>query len=379
MDQIVSKYGPKSAKEISEGDQTMKRTLFLAAFPLAACSQSPVAFSDTIDLTFDFGFFQDTAAGLHTPYVQGTDFILTVRHRSDHDMTGWEVRSSDPALFDLSCFYDDENRVFDCDAVTLREGFAEVIVLDDRGEEVGQIEIESALPDRVELLPHGPLIIDQPALIDDAFLVLETGTSTWLARYYLGDRRLHGNGTLSVEGSDAFSAWTEDSFLFEDRDWLQGIANTQGEHPVSLMVDGVYINDVVFTAVGAEEIDRVELHGMDEATASPEDTLVVLAQAYSATDTAIYGVAFDWQLDGSEEWGEGDLYRYTYSPESEHSVSASVDGLGAEVTIHGDGFVDSTNNIGCSSLSGASPGLLGGLLGLLGLARRRQYPGPANR
>ncbi len=368
----MSKFDTRQSKGLVNGDQLMRSVLLLTIVPLAACSQSPVAFSDTIDLTFDFGFFQDEAAGLHTPYVQGTDFVLTVRHRKDRAMTGWEIRSSDPARLDLSCFYDADDFAFDCEAATLDEGFAEVIVLDEHGEEVGQAEIEVALPDRVELLPHGPLIIDQPALIDDAFQVLEGGTSTWLARYYLGDRQLHGNGTLSADGGDDFSAWTEDSFLFEDRDWLQGIANTQGEHPISLMVDGVYINDVVFTAVGAEQIDRIELHGMDEATASPDTQLVVLAQAYSASDTAIYGVTFDWLLDGNEEWGEGDLYRYIYTPESERLISASIDGLGAEVTIHGEGFVDSTNNIGCSSTGGAIPGLLGGLLGLLGLVRRRQ-------
>lgn len=350
----------------------MRRALLLAALPLAACSQSPVTFSDTIDLTFDFGFFQDEAAGLHTPYVQGADFFLTVNHRKDRDMTGWEVRSLDNARFDLSCGYDDEYRSFYCEAAALAEGFTEVVVIDDQGEEVGQTEIEIALPDRVELLPHGPLIIDQPELIDGTYQVLETGMSTWLARYYLGDRQLHGNGTLSADGGDAFSAWTEDSFLFEDRDWLQGIANVQGEHPVSLMVDGVHISDVVFTAVSADQVDRVELHGMDESAASPEDGLVVLAQAYSAADVPIYGVEFDWMLDGEEEWGEGDLYRYTYDPESERLVSASFDGLGSEVSIHGEGFVDSTNNVGCSSLGGTAPGLLGGLIGLIGLVRRRR-------
>ncbi|MFT5686016.1 MAG: hypothetical protein ACI8RZ_006971, partial [Myxococcota bacterium] len=363
--------------------------LFAAILPLMACADSPVKFHDTIDLHFDFGFFQDADAGLHEPYVQGADFRLSVTHRKNRDMTGWWVMSADEDMFNLRCSnYDPETLDFDCEATAAEAGITEVVVFDDRDEPVGSTSIEIALPDRVELLPHGPLIIDRPELIDDSFQVLEGGTSTWLARYYRGDLQLHGNGALTVDGGDSFTAWTEDSFLFEDRDWLQGIANVQGEHPVSLMVDGVHITDTIFTALGTEQVDHIELHGMDESAASPEANLVLLAQAYDAADTPVYGVEYDWQLDGVEEWGEGDLYRYTYNPENENLISASFDGLGSEVTIHGEGYVDSTNDVGCSSLGGSVGGLLGVLVGLLGITRRReqyrsagvvQYPGPANR
>jgi hypothetical protein len=351
----------------------MHRPLLIAALlPLMACADSPVNFHDSVDLTFDFGFFQDEAAGLHEPYVQGADFSLSITHRRDRDMTGWRLVSLDDDLFELSCAgYDPELKDIDCTAAAVAEGLAELVVYDDRDEEVGSTVVEIALPDRVELLPHGPLIIDREDLIDDTFQVLEGGTSTWLARYYLGDTRLNGNGTLTVEGGEGFDAWTEDSFLFEDRDWLQGTALSQGEHTVSLMVDGVHITDTTFSAYGPERVDYIELLGMDESEASLEENLVLLAQAYDTSDTPIYGVEFDWQLDGVEEYGEGDLYRYSYNPDSENLVSASFDGLGSEVLIHGEGYVDSTNRIGCSSIGGSAGGLIGGLIGLLGVFRRR--------
>ena len=353
----------------------MNRMLALVVLPivLTGCADSPVSFHDTVDLTFDFGFFQDEDGGLNDPYVRGSELGFLVTHHRDRDMTGWKVISQDDELFSLSCErFDPEAEAIYCDASATGEGLVEVVVIDDRDEQVGETTIEIALPDRIELLPAGPLIIDRPELIDDSFQVLESGTSTWLARYYIGDTRLHGNGALSVEGDEAMEVWTETSFLFEDRDWLQGAALSPGEHSVALSVDDTQIAEMVFTAVGTENIDHVELHGMNEAEAVLEDNLVVLAQAYDSANTPIYGVDYEWALDGIAELGEGDLYRYEYDPAFAYSLSASIDGMGNEVTIHGIGQVDSSNNIGCSTLGGASGGIVGLLIGLLGLVRRRR-------
>ena len=353
----------------------MNQMLTAAILPLVliGCADSPVHFQDTVDLTFDFGFFQDEDAGLNEPYVRGSEFGFLVNHHRSRDMTGWQVVSLDDELFSLSCErFDPEAETIYCDATATGEGMVEVVVIDDRDEQVGETTIEISLPDRVELLPAGPLLIDRPDLIDDSFQVLEGGTSTWLARYYIGETRLNGNGALSVEGSESLDVWTETSFLFEDRDWLQGSTLSQGEHSVAISIDDVHITDATITAVGTDRIDHVELHGMNEAEAMLEDSLVVLAQAYDSASTPIYGVEYEWALDGAVELGEGDLYRYEYDPAHEYSLSASVDGLGNEVTIHGVGQVDSSNNIGCSTLGGASGGLAGLLIGLLGLVRRRR-------
>ena len=353
----------------------MNRMLTVAILPVAllGCADSPVNFQDTIDLNFDFGFIQDEDAGLNDPYVRGSEFGFVINHRRDRDMTGWRVVSQDEDRFSLLCEgFDPESERIVCTATAVDEGSVEVVVLDDRNEQVGETTIEIALPDRVELLPAGPLIIDRDDLIDGSFQVLEGGISTWLARYYIGDTRVHGNGALSVEGSESLDVWTEQSFLFENRDWLQGSALSPGEHAFTVSVDGVHITDAAFSAVGVELIDHVELHGMNEAGAVLEENLVVLAQAYDEASTPIYGVEFEWSLDGIAELEEGDLYRYEYDPDYEYSLSASVDGLGNEVIIHGIGQVDSSNNIGCSTLGGASGGLAGLLVGMLGLVRRRR-------
>jgi len=69
----------------------------------------------------------------------------------------------------------------------------------------------------------------------------------------------------------------------------------------------------------------------------------------------------------------GDLYRYDSDPDDEHTVGAYFDGLQDEVTIHGDGRVSSTNNIGCA-MSGSGRGSLASLafIGVAAMVLRRR-------
>lgn len=351
----------------------MNRAMTLAiAMAMAACAESPAQFGDSIDLYLDFGLSSQNDAGLHEPYVQGSTFSFWVTHRKDRNISDWTVVNQDDDFFSLTCEpMNEEEYIIYCLAEATAAGAATIQVLDGRGRDVGQTTVEIALPDEVELLPHGPLIIDRADLIDGTHQVLEGGTTTWLARYYRDGQRLHGHNTLDVVSSDGFDAWTESTYLFEDRDWLQGTALTQGEHELELLVDGVAVDTVTFSAVGAEQVDRVELYGMSEVEAELEDNLVVLAQAYDSGDVPVYGAAFSWNIDGYEELEAGDLFRYSYDPDDETLVSVSFDGIGSEVVVHGAGYIDSTNNIGCSSIGGATGGLAGLLAGLLGVARRR--------
>ena len=352
----------------------MYRAIQVAAvIPLAACANSPVLFGDSIDLYFDFGLNNQNDAGLHAPYVQGSSFSLWVTHRKDRNISDWSIVNEDEDIFSLRCeAMDEEEYVIYCEAQATAAGNASIVVVDGRGKEIGRTTVEVALPDEIVLLPHGPLIVDREDLIDGTHQVLAGGTSTWLARYYRDGQQLHGHNTLSVDSSSGFDAWTERTFLFEDRDWLQGTALEPGAHDLELLVDGVPVDTVTFSAVGPEQIDRVELYGMSEADAALEASLVVLAQAYDSIDVPVYGAAFSWNIDGYEESEAGDLFRYSYDPDDETLVSVSYDGLGTEVLVHGTGYVDSTNNLGCSSLSGAAGGLAGLLVGLLGIARRRE-------
>lgn len=352
----------------------MRAVSLAAAVMVVGCGQSPVVVSDSVDITFDMASFWEGDV-LHTPYVRGAEMTLRVSHRKDKRLEGWTVTSLDPDVFAVEqlAMAEDEHDL-KLSGAAHEEGTATLVIKDDDGDEVDRVSVEVALPDEVALLAHGPLLLNQPELADDGTpQVLVGGTSTWLARYYRDGERLYGHGVLSVGDSDAFSGWVETTFLFEDRDWLQGIAEVSGAFDVPLLVDGEPIRDVAFEAVTEDAIDRIELHAEDEAGAEEEDSLLVLAQAYDSADRPIYAVEFEWSVDGVEELGEGDLYRYSYDPDDPNDLEATLDDQRDAVTIHGDGYVSSTNNVGCASVSArGSAGLLALAAGLMGLRRRRQ-------
>lgn len=348
----------------------MTRTALLA-LALVGCRRPPVTFSDSVDLELNFGFSPDEDAGLHTPYVQGARMSLSIVARHHEDMSRWTVRSEDESVFLLEGIEADEDSLY-VEAAALSPGESTLIVTDPDGEDVADTVIEVGRPDHVELLAHGPLLIDRPDLADDGTpMVLVDGTSTWLAQYWRGGEQLFGNGTLEVEGSGSFDAWTEDTFLFEDRDWLQGSAMSTGNHSVDLYVGGELIETVTVEAVGDEAVDWVGIYGEEEKHTEDGDEITVIAQAWSAGDRPIYGVDFDWDLDGVVEELEGDLYRYEYNEDQEHDLTASFDGLGDTIQIHGEGEVGSTNHLGCATAKGRLGAALVGLAALLGLRRRR--------
>jgi MYXO-CTERM domain-containing protein len=105
--------------------------------------------------------------------------------------------------------------------------------------------------------------------------------------------------------------------------------------------------------------------------------LVALAQAYDSAGRAIYGVDYSWAVDGQTEIGLGDLYRYTFDPKLPKALAATFDGHDAVAMIHsGGGFVDSSNNLGCSAVPGGAARPVALLLVAAALAlclrRRRQ-------
>jgi MYXO-CTERM domain-containing protein len=102
------------------------------------------------------------------------------------------------------------------------------------------------------------------------------------------------------------------------------------------------------------------------------DWLVALAQAYDANGARIFGVDYAWNVDGTAQQADGDLYRYQFKAGKYATVRAQRGGHLDSATIQSEGgFVDSTNHVGCAAGGGGSllVGLVG--LGLVTLRRRR--------
>lgn len=348
----------------------------LGVAALASTGCQTVAFGDSIDVEFDFDFLIDDE--LHTPYVAGSEFRVYLVGPDDNEVRGWQIESSDADILQLGSTVDGW-----AEAQALDAGTLDLVARNDSGDEVHRSEVEVMRADRIELRAHGPIIVNRPELQPaqtDRISILVGGTGTFLVHYYRGDVRLHGNGALSARGPQGVTVEARQSFLFEDREWVSFTADEPGEHDVSLLVDGEPVRTVTIVAVEVDDVADIRLHGEDESEAEDGDLLAVFAQGYDSAEEPIYGIEFEWEIDGLEEPGEGDLFRYEFLGDLTRELCARWGEM--EVIVEIDalrGYVDSTNDIGCSvgrvgairvSLLWVGFGLVVGLL--LGIRRRRR-------
>jgi hypothetical protein len=203
--------------------------------------------------------------------------------------------------------------------------------------------------------------------------VLTGGTATFEVRYYLGSERLFGNNAVSVDVDDfLLDAYSDQTYLFENREWLRLSPDATGLYEVTLAVGGQDVQSYLVEAVTADVIEQVEIEAETTARARKDDLLYLLAHARDGSGGDIWGVAFDWAVDGAQEPGDGDLYYYYYEEGEAHQVSAHRNGASDEVTVFmSEGGVTSSNSIGCRTVDPGA-GLVGLLLPLLFVALRRR-------
>ncbi len=346
-------------------------SVVLGASVLTGCRQD-IQFSDSIDLEFDLFRSGDQ---LHSPYVAGAEFQICADAARDRQLDGTSLRSSDPDNFRVgeTTVSDDGDQIC-ATAEALTSGKVEIQVVDD-GDVVASAELDIRTPDRAELYAAGPLLADREG--DDALTerpkMLEGGTATFQVRYFDGETRLHGQGALQVESTDELGAEAVGTVLFEDREWLRVTAGVEGEQELELATpDGVF-QTLEIDVVGEDAIADVAMHGSDEREREAGDLLMVYAQAYGESDEPIYGVEYEWSLAGQGEPDQGDMFRYEFDPAEREDLVARHGDLDATVEIRaGEGYVDSSNNVGCSigGRSGGAWALM--LLAFGGLARRRR-------
>ena len=337
--------------------------LAACTFALLVSGCNTVTLVDDIDLELDFSPLVGPSDDLHSPYVQGSSTTLFV-HNTDsrQKQTGWTLESSAPSVFFISnVAHDSDSGRLSASGQALAAGTADLIVRNEGGDILRRQPIDVKVPDRVELLAHGQLLIgrsDHDADVTEA-RIQAGGTATYLARYWLGPQQLYGNGALSVMAPPDVDGHVEPTFLFENRDWLQLTPADVGTFTVDLLVGGTtptHVAGLTLQAVPASDVTSIRILGMDESHASKGQWLVALAQASDAQARTVFGVEYEWQIDGTTQLGLGDLYRYKFDPKLPVMLSAHVGGMFAETPIHsGGGFVDSTNNVGCSYTPGAAP------------------------
>lgn len=366
--------------------------LALPALVLPGCQQDQVSFHDDLDFVFDFkpfDPFHPPPDELHSPYVTGARFhMYAYRDHDGMDLRGSEAGSRDPAIFDAwNTVASQERADFECEAMA--PGETTVVLYRSAGSlgTWGRAEVEVADPDRVDLTFAGAHFIDADPLeyrVQGPVNILQGGLATFLVEYRdAAGRRLAGNGVLEAyPKDDGVDAWADQTYLVEDREWLRLKSLSAGDHKVDLKVAGRMVATITVHAVQPDEIAFIELRRESESGAHDQDILAVLALGYQdGVDgpELVYGIEYDWSVDGWPQPGEGDLFKYEYDGHARSSLEANYNGKEQRTTVHGDwGWVDSTNHIGCAS--GATPGRAGTavLLVAAGLAvviARRRRPG----
>jgi len=332
----------------------------------AGCKSDMVHFTDSIDIVFDFSPVPpnpfDRPDYLHLPYVEGAEFTVTA-HR-DHDaMKLWDSHavSKDPDVLRIigPVLATEEFVTFRCRAQG--PGVTDIVVYRTAEEitEWGRAEVAVASPDSLKLFFAGPVLagwaFDDSEAVGKAN-VLIGGTGTFLARYFKGDVQLHGNGVLDagvVQGDVIASI--EDTYLFEDRDWLQVTPKDGGTHEIDLSVAGQSIGSLLVNGFSEEDVEFIAIDAESEKYADNGDTLAVIAIGYTEDGEPVYGIEYSWHADGYPEPGEGDMFMYQFQGDAELELEATWDGHTDVVYIHSiGGFVTSSNALGCTA-RGESP------------------------
>lgn len=332
--------------------------LTFAVIALGAAGCPAVAVVDDVDFELNFTPILGPSDALHAPYVVGSSMGLYLETQSVGNTRRWTIESTDPSIFTVDQpSYDDRGDFRTARGHALAPGVTTLRVVDDGGSVRRTIPITVSLPTSIAVDHHGPLLVHRPDLRSDwgDGRIVVGGTSTYLASYFAGPDRLAGNGALSARvASGRATVEVLRTYLFEDRDWLQVTPTAAGPFTVELTVGGQVIQTLQGIAVPSSDVADVRIYGEDESKARAGQWLVALAVASDAQARVIWGAEYRWDVDGASAPGIGDLYRYPYDPKKPHMVAASFGPLSAVAMIHGgNGYVDSTNHVGCSAAPGS--------------------------
>ena len=369
---------------------------------LGACGPK-IRLSDDIDTQFDLqpsSVYDDV---LHGPYVAGASFeIYAYDITEDNALDDWTVRSLDPDVIVVESVEikrddldpnDDRNVKTDilvARVTTTGPGTGTLEIVNRYDNVVRDAQVSVMQPDRLELRAAGPLFLGGesgvPSLVDSSPKVMAGGQATFLIQWFAGDQILRGPGALDLQSNqpivDRLTTLTR--HFDEQREWAQLAFDVPTDETelasVDVLANGEFVQTLEFEVVRPEAVDSVEL-----VEGGPGGDLhAVLALALDAAGESIWGVGFEWDLDGLGDSSEGDLFRYWYDASASSVLGAEFGEARGEVPIAGDhGYVDSSNDItdegGGSCFCRADPErpvreIAWGLLGLLGLGlvRRRR-------
>lgn len=347
-----------------------KKFWFGLSLVLTGCA--PLEFSDSIDSAYDFERTLFEKGRLEPRLVLGTSTQIYLYGRESFDGWTFEVEDEGVLLVQQVIVDPDGSDYIELSVEAVGTGATYLVAVNPAGVVKGEARVEVALPNRVELMAAGPLLAglgDREAFTDSP-QILAGGMATFEVHYWRDEQRLFGNAAVEGTGSGDLEVEVVTTWLGEDRDWVQIQTGEAGRQALSLRAAGVKFEQVPIDVVPPEAIASVDLIVESEKGAKQGEDLVILAQAWDDRDEPIYGVEYAWDRNGIGEGGVGDLYRYDYDRRDPGHMVAHWEDLEADVDIHGEGYVDSSNDLGCATV----PGTTFAGAGLAALLLRRGRP-----
>jgi hypothetical protein len=363
----------------------------LAAVALTGCtagSARPDGGADGVTLTdaFDRDIIGPHVNDLHSPYLAGASFPVSVTTRRERDATGWTLSSSDP----------DVVRV----VTPLEGGLARVTagnpgratlsVLDRSGAVLASHAVTVATPDEAILYAEGLLLTGAPdSLARLARANIVAGSeATFLVRYFAHGVELSGGGAAQATATNGVTVTTASTSVAPARDFVRVSVPTVGASAsVSLALDGVVVSEVPITEVAPSAVARVSVVPQSTDAAENGDLVALYAHAVDATSADVYGAHVDWFVNGDVPEGlvtdgPADLFFYSFDSAGTQTVTASCDPFSASTTVSAPGSrAVSTASAGCT-LTGATRGYGGPFslaaiaLAAAGVARRGRRRDP---
>jgi hypothetical protein len=369
---------------------SLKTFLFGAAASVAfmGCGLGGSGKAVTMADAFDIDIFGPHTDDLHSPYVAGASFNITVNTQNDDAQSGWVFSSSDGNVIEATSAL-----VGGTVTITAKHpGQTTLSVLDSTGKVLDSHVVTVAIPDQVSLYAEGLLLTgatDDVAQVTQASVV-EGGEATFLVRYFLQGTELYGNGALQPMGTNGVVATTTTASFAEARDFLQVSPPEMGKSgSVSLSVGNVVVAEVPITTVKNSAITHVTIIPQSSDGAQKGQSLSLYAHAVDESSSEVYGASFNWLINGvaqvAYEGGPADLFLYNFDGTVTETVAATFEGFDPSTVVHGQGgSVGSTSDVGCS-LSGApgtaatgdglaaATGLMIAMAGVLATRRRAAF------
>jgi hypothetical protein len=319
---------------------------------------------------FDSDIFGPCMNDLHSPYVAGAVFGITVTTDSAQSTAGWTLTSSDQNVMRVT------TELWDGSATVTagNPGQATLTVLDAKGALVTSQEVSVALPDQVNLYAEGLVITgasDSVAQVTQASVVAG-GDATFLVRYFAQGNELSGGGALHATANGGVTVTVNPASYAPARDFLGVTVPTEGTSAtVSLVIDNVVVGELPITEVPPSAVKSVSILPQSTDGATNGTLLTVYAHAVDDSSRDVFGASFNWTINWESMQsapvdGPVDLFFYNFDSAASETVMASYDQFSPSVSVHGHGgSVSSTADpITCAlrgPVGGRSPGSLAGV------------------